>query len=257
MDVSQFVRMNKAGLKSELYMLLQKVPFLKHGLGWVLQLLLRLTVKRKVYGENNSILLNDVFLSHVIFDINGSNNSIVIGDGARISGLRIRMRGDNHQLTIGSGCRFHQGGVLWFEDSNCSLSIGDNTSVVEACIAVTEPYSRIDIGKDCLLAYDIDIRCGDSHSIIDLASNTRVNLAKDIKIDNHVWIAAHVQILKGVTIGSSSVIGAGSVVTKSLASNVVAAGVPAKVIREGITWDYERLHNQEVAADALPMEGDT
>ncbi len=47
-----------------------------------------------------------------------------------------------------------------------------------------------------------------------------------------MWLGSHVVINPGVTIGDNSVIGAGSVVTKDIPPNVVAAGVPCRVIRE-------------------------
>ncbi|TEZ49613.1 maltose O-acetyltransferase [Escherichia coli] len=53
-----------------------------------------------------------------------------------------------------------------------------------------------------------------------------------ITIGNNVWIGSHVVINPGVTIGDNSVIGAGSIVTKDIPPNVVAAGVPCRVIRE-------------------------
>lgn len=55
--------------------------------------------------------------------------------------------------------------------------------------------------------------------------------AKPVKIGNNVWIGAGVHITQGVTIGENTVIGAGSVITKDIPANVVAAGVPCKVIR--------------------------
>ena len=48
----------------------------------------------------------------------------------------------------------------------------------------------------------------------------------------NVWIGEGVKVLKGVTIGKNSVIGAGSVVTKSIPDNVIAAGNPCKVIKQ-------------------------
>lgn len=63
-----------------------------------------------------------------------------------------------------------------------------------------------------------------------------LEIAKPITIGNNVWIGAGSTILAGVTIGDNTVIGAGSVVKKSIPSNVVAVGVPCKVIRE-ITED--------------------
>lgn len=56
--------------------------------------------------------------------------------------------------------------------------------------------------------------------------------AHPIVIEDNVWIGAGVHIMGGVTIGRNSVIGAGSVVTKDVPGNVIAAGVPCKVIRE-------------------------
>lgn len=49
---------------------------------------------------------------------------------------------------------------------------------------------------------------------------------------NNVWIGAGVHINQGVTIGDNTIIASGSVITKSIPANVVAAGVPCKVIRE-------------------------
>jgi acetyltransferase-like isoleucine patch superfamily enzyme len=52
------------------------------------------------------------------------------------------------------------------------------------------------------------------------------------RIGERCWLGAHVSVLKGVTIGDGTVVGAGSVVTKSLPAGVVAAGSPARVLRE-------------------------
>lgn len=94
-----------------------------------------------------------------------------------------------------------------------------------------------------MLADNIDIRCGDSHSIIDLSTGKRINYAKNISINDQVWIAAHTQILKGVTIGSNSVIAKGAVVTKDIPSNCIAAGVPAKVVKSNNSWERQRIYD--------------
>lgn len=74
-----------------------------------------------------------------------------------------------------------------------------------------------------------------------------LEIAKPITIGNNVWIGAGSTILAGVTIGDNTVIGAGSVVKKSIPSNVVAVGVPCKVLRE-ITEDdkyrYPPFYNE-------------
>jgi acetyltransferase-like isoleucine patch superfamily enzyme len=56
--------------------------------------------------------------------------------------------------------------------------------------------------------------------------------ARGIRIDDDVWIGAGARILDGVHIGAHAIIGAGSVVTKSVPANATVAGVPAKVIRQ-------------------------
>lgn len=68
-----------------------------------------------------------------------------------------------------------------------------------------------------------------------------LEIAKPITIGNNVWIGAGSVILAGVTIGDNTVIGAGSVVKNSIPANVVAVGVPCKVIRE-ITDDEKNRY---------------
>jgi acetyltransferase-like isoleucine patch superfamily enzyme len=55
--------------------------------------------------------------------------------------------------------------------------------------------------------------------------------AKDVVIGNNVWIGTDSYICKGVSIGENSVIGAKSVVTKSIPKNCIAAGIPARVVK--------------------------
>ena len=56
--------------------------------------------------------------------------------------------------------------------------------------------------------------------------------AYPITIGNNVWIGAQVCVLPGVTIGDNTIIGAGSVVTKSIPANVLAVGNPCRVVRQ-------------------------
>ena len=56
--------------------------------------------------------------------------------------------------------------------------------------------------------------------------------ARPIEIENNVWIGGGVQINQGITIGDNTIIGSGSVITKDIPANVIAAGVPCKVIRK-------------------------
>ena len=92
-----------------------------------------------------------------------------------------------------------------------------------------------------MLSSNIYLRTGDSHSIIDMQGN-RVNQSKNISIGEHVWIGQSVIVTKGVKVPSNSIIGAGSVVTKSFEeSNVVLAGNPAFVRKRNVCWKRERI----------------
>ncbi len=70
------------------------------------------------------------------------------------------------------------------------------------------------------------------HPINAKERNTWIESAKPINIGNNVWIGGNVVILPGVTIGDNSVIGAGSVVTKDIPSDVVVVGNPCKPIKQ-------------------------
>lgn len=110
------------------------------------------------------------------------------------------------------------------------LYIGNRTIVNQFSeIVCTE---NIFIGKDCLIAEHVHIRDSDSHSI--LIDN--YNMTKPIVIEDHVWIGVNSTILKGVKVGTGSIVAAGSVVTKDVPPHVIVAGSPAKVIKENISW---------------------
>ena len=63
-------------------------------------------------------------------------------------------------------------------------------------------------------------------------ANRQQLYGKPIHIGKNVWIGSNATILQGVTIGDGAVIAAGAVVTKDVPANMIAAGVPAKVIRQ-------------------------
>ena len=98
--------------------------------------------------------------------------------------------------------------ICLFSDS---VTIGDNVKV-GACVLITDT---------------------DAHPLDYLARRSSIEDTKSapIVIEDDVWVGAHSIILKGVTIGARSIIGAGSVVTKNIPADCVAAGNPCKVIK--------------------------
>ncbi|MBU3215587.1 sugar O-acetyltransferase [Clostridium estertheticum] len=110
-----------------------------------------------------------------------------------------------------------------------NITIGDNFYANFDCIMLDG--GKIDIGNNVLFGPRVGIYTS-NHAIDALERVAGGCYAKPVKIGNNVWIGAGVSINQGVTIGDNTVIGSGSVITKNIPANVVAAGVPCKVIRE-------------------------
>jgi acetyltransferase-like isoleucine patch superfamily enzyme len=198
-------------------------------------------VRRSIRGEGNVFQAEGAGFTNLELDIFGNNNTIVIGPGSHFNNVCFHIRGSGHRIEFGPNCRVSRGGNFWFEDDGSALQVGGNTSMVEVHIAVTETDSKVTVGKDCMFANDIDIRTGDSHSIIEPASGRRLNQPADVIIEDHVWVAPHVVILKGVHIGKNSVVATGAVVTKSCGEGMILGGNPASELKSGISWKRERL----------------
>ena len=197
-------------------------------------------LQMSIRGQENVFKADGASLSRVNVDIIGDNNQIKIGPGCVFSNVQFRLRGSGHRIEFGENCRVSRGAVLWFENHDGVLQVGAGTTMVEVHIAVIE-QSKVIIGQDCMFANDIDIRTGDSHSVIDARTGERLNFSGDVNISRHVWIAPHTVVLKGVTIGENSIIATGAVVTKSCEAGVIMGGNPAKAIKTGVSWKRERV----------------
>ena len=117
------------------------------------------------------------------------------------------------------------------------IFIGERVIINMNCTFVDN--NRIDIGSDVLIASNVQIYTA-THStkvkermVQDWSEGDEIcrTYALPVKIEDGVWIGGGAIILPGVTIGSNSVIGAGSVVTRSIPADCVAVGNPCRVIR--------------------------
>ena len=93
------------------------------------------------------------------------------------------------------------------------------------------------------------------HPILPELRETVYQYNMPVHIGKNCWIGAGAIILPGVTIGDQVVVGAGSVVTKDLPSNVVAVGTPCRVVRE--VSEHDRIYyfkNRKIDWDTLPQE---
>jgi acetyltransferase-like isoleucine patch superfamily enzyme len=200
------------------------------------------TVKRRISGTNHRIIIHpDAVLRNVVFILKGEGHRIEIASRCILRNVTFYVIGSSHTVLLGSGVRFKRGGCLWLENTRGSIHIGENTTFEETHLAVTGDNTSIKIGNDCMFAYDIDVRTGDSHALLD-ANGRKINPEKSVEIGDHVWIASHCSVLKGVSLSAHTVVATRSTVTKLFSkTNLLIGGSPAKIIKEGITWSRERF----------------
>ncbi len=90
---------------------------------------------------------------------------------------------------------------------------------------------KVTIGDNVMIAPNVSIYTA-GHPVHPESRNSGYEYGIPVSIGNNVWIGGNVVILPGVSIGDNVVIGAGSVVTKSIPDNVIAAGNPCRIIRK-------------------------
>ena len=164
-------------------------------------------------GKNNKVnLLNHADMAFSDIHIYGENNTVVLNGCSGI--LSLTLRGNNNHIEIGRKTSM---------EGMYMISMGvDN---------------KITIGANCMISGDVEIWNTDSHLITDLADKS-INPSLPVEIGDHVWIGKHVKILKGVQIGDGSIIGMSSVVTKDVSAHAIAAGNPARVVKENCKWKH-------------------
>ena len=158
--------------------------------------------------------------NHLYLSLNGDNTVII---------------GNNFAFSSGSGfnplARNIKGAIEMRKGAR--LSIGDNVGISSSCLWI---YDNLTIESNTKIGADCIILDSDTHS---LEYNLRININTDrsnakkagIYIGEGVLIGTRCIVLKGVSIGNHTIIGSGSVVTKSIPANCIAAGNPCKVIK--------------------------
>jgi maltose O-acetyltransferase len=145
----------------------------------------------------------------------------ITGKGRILLGASVRLSG---KPSIGFSNRF---------DVLPELMIGDNTFIGHLCSF--NIARKVTIGNHCLLAAGVRIYDVDAHPLD--AARRRGNEffpaenSEPVSIGDDVWVGTGALILKGVTIGSRSIVGAGAVVTRDVPPDVVVVGNPARVIK--------------------------
>jgi acetyltransferase-like isoleucine patch superfamily enzyme len=175
-------------------------------------------------------------------------NTFIFYRRSRLIRLPIEIRGASlidfgAKLTTGKNCRIE----AFVDESNYlskekTIFFGKNV-VLNDNVHIAAKYS-VKIGNDVLIASKVFISDHNhgiysgshKHSSPFEVPNDRAIFGSQVVIEDNVWLGEFVVILPGITIGKGSIIGAMSVVTKSIPPNSIAVGSPAKIIK---TYDIE------------------
>ena len=155
---------------------------------------------------------------------------------------QVRVYGPKNRVSFGDNCTLRSsissnplGGashIILCVRGEGRIRCGNNVGISNSCIRITREFiveDNVNIGGDCKI-YDSDMHSVEYEARVNLPDNTLKEAP--IRIKQGAWIGAQSIILKGVTIGARSVIGAGSVVTKDVPDDELWAGNPAKFVKK-------------------------
>lgn len=169
---------------------------------------------------------------------------MVITDKVYLTGWGGVKIGDDFTFLSGSGVNpisRNIRGSLYVPYKDSKIIIGDRVGISSSCLHAVK---QITIGNDVKIGANVLILDNDSHPVDYVKRRNTYESdvghyeylksvpVSPVFIGDDVWIGANSLILKGVHIGSRSIIAAGSVVSKDIPPDCVAGGVPAKVIRK-------------------------
>lgn len=170
-------------------------------------------------------------------------NSTIMKPFLQLSGCSNIKIGDN--TTVLSNARL----AVYGSGSEANITIGNNCYIGFGFSALASAEANISIGDNVLFASNVLVT-NENHGI-DPESNTpymdQKLSARDVVIGNGCWIGEKVCILSGVTIGEKCIIGAGSIVTRSIPSYSIAVGNPARIIKQYNfqTKRWERYYGED------------
>lgn len=215
---------------------------------------------------------------HIKILFKGTGNEVEIGENVILP--------SNYTLTLPSRCKIQLGdntsllgGVLqFFDDSKLIIGknvrvnnfkrirlfrgseivMGDDTSFAGGLAVDVHAFGKLYIGKDCMFSWDIELLIGDGHSIYDVQTGDVINDPCinfcTCAIGDHVWIGGECCIMAGAHIRTGTVVGYKSTVNKAFPNNVILAGIPAKIVRENVTWGRHPCAKAENFYEKIPEE---
>lgn len=189
-----------------------------------------------LYLSRGAALPDRVMETLVMFPV----RDVLIVIGSNLEWLTsLLVGGDNATVFIGRHCAITAGELYCGGESRIVLQgrvLGTRSAILDA-----RNGGSIVAGVDQLWAADVYIATDDMHRLEDAATGERINpFGAHIRLGEHVWLCRDAVLTGHVEIGDGSVVGMRSMVRgQKVAANVVVAGSPARVVREGATWSHD------------------
>ncbi|MBT2756900.1 acyltransferase [Mesobacillus foraminis] len=171
-------------------------------------------------------------ISRFMIKVNFTNGSDGVNQSLKNSGFFCIK--DEGTIVFNGKANFASGVSIRVDDKG-SLVFGSNFDCNRNCfIACRE---NITIGDNVLFGWSVSIRDSNGHKIYNILDNTIDKNTEPVKIGNHIWVGANVDILKGAEIADDCIIGFNSCVTRKFKErHCTLAGYPAKIVRENVGW---------------------
>ena len=203
-----------------------------------------------IRGYNNRIDLGKIpsVKSDASLSIDCShNNEITIGSKVRYVGKVsfICLNQFEKKIEIGDKVIFINNEIRVVGDiGKTEIKIGKRTTFNENTCLRALCGKRLIIGEDVMFSINIQMLCGDGHSLFDVKTGENINSIPSILsnrrnsliIGDHVWIGMNATLMAGTNIGSGSIVGANSLVKGEFPNNCAIGGNPAKLIKTDVAW---------------------
>ncbi|MFN3525538.1 MAG: acyltransferase [Paracoccus sp. (in: a-proteobacteria)] len=190
--------------------------------------------ERTDHADDNTVWRHpEASAPNVVFEP-GSRGNIVLWGGRMPSRQPVVLGGQDHRVIIGA-CKKFTARIGVKGQGNLFFS-GLGTTCNQANVVLQGTGRSILLGRDCMLSFEVVLRAADSHAIIDLETMDVSNPPESILIGAHVWLGEAASVLKGAQIGRGSVIASRALVTGDIPDTALAVGVPARVLRQNISW---------------------
>lgn len=183
---------------------------------------------------------------NIVLDLQGEGHIIDLHTFKGGGKLHIRLRGNNNKVYFGKNNIILLNLVITsnnynIKDCEGSCIIGDNNRFrgnMNIYIPLY-PDKKVQIGNNNLFAANCEIIGCIEHEVFDINTQEVLNMEQDVIIGNHNWIGRDVLFMNKCGIVNNSVVGIKSIVTKKFKeSNILIAGSPAKVKKQGIDWRF-------------------